>query len=405
MPPIPRSGATATRAGRRRVLAILLAVVLVPFPLAAQYARLTVPLAAIEEQVATDSMDPAAHYDVALGYWLNRRYDEAERHLRRAIAIEPGMARAYLALSYLPYARRSKLWEEESKRKVPAELVPVVEEASRFRRRAFLIDPLVDLKPLALMIPPAGVLGLKGNAEAFYTYLMNGLGSFWDGQYDRAYQFFRDIVGSTPEAEHQKFAAWFLWYEALAAAHSNDYDRATTNLRVLMARTDSAAEKGGAALVFSEANHYRYTLACVLDRAGRTSEAIQLLQEALTVDAGLYMAHVRLASIYAELKRPQASLEERRRAVAANPDDPSLLFELGEALARAGQLEEAHTTLKQAREANPNSVRTLYVLGWAAQQVGNIEESREAYQSFIARAPSLFAEQKATAARRLQELR
>jgi Flp pilus assembly protein TadD len=72
---------------------------------------------------------------------------------------------------------------------------------------------------------------------------------------------------------------------------------------------------------------------------------------------------------------------------------------------RAGQVEEAHTTLKQARAANPNSVRTLYVLGWAAQQVGNIEESREAYQSFIALAPSLFAEQKATAARRLQELR
>lgn len=388
----------------RQVLAAL-ALVLVPVALAAQRATLTVPLQAIEDRVATDSMDPAAHYDVGLAYWLKGRYDDAEQHLRRAIAIEPRMAQAYLALSYLPYARRSKLWDEARKGKVPPELAATVEEAYRFRRKAFLINPLVDLKPLALMIPPASALGLKGNSEAFYVYFMNGFGSFWDGQYGRAYQFFHDMAGNVTEEEHQKYPSWFLWYEALAAAHADDFDRATTNLKTLLARAQADTNvEASAALAFSEANHYRYTLACILDRAGRSREAIPLLEEALTVDAGLYMAHVRLATIYSDLKRPQASIEERRRAVAANPDDAGLLFDLGEALARAGQVTEAYTTLKQAREANPLNFRTLYVLGWAAQQVGKNDEARDAYTSFIALAPSTFAEQKATATTRLASL-
>lgn len=376
--------------------------VLAPASATAQRATLTVPLAAIEERVATDSMDSAAHYDLGLAYWLKKRYDDAEKQLRRAIAIEPRMAQAYLALSYLPYGRRPKLWDEAEKGKIPAELTASVEEAWSFRRRAFLIDPLVDLKPLALMIPSASSLGLKGNSEAVYVYIMNGFGAFWDGQYGRAYQFFKDITGNATDEDRKRFASGFLWYEALAAAHANDYDRAVTNLTILMQRYESSqAIEASAAIAFSTANHYRYTLACVLSQAGRNKEAIPLLEEALTVDAGLYMAHVRLADIYAELKRPTASLEERRRAVAANPDDPALLYDLGEALARAGQAGDAYTALKQAREANPLNVRTLYILGWAAQQLGKNDEAKEAYRSFLALAPSGFAEQKATATTRL----
>lgn len=392
------------RAGLLDRLILMLILALAPASLAAQRAMLTVPLGSIEDRVISDSLDPSAHYDLGLAYWVNRRYDEAEDHLRYAIRIEPGLARAYLALSYLPYARREKLWDEERKGKVPQNLVATVEEAGRLRRKAFLIDPLVDLKPLALMIPPASAFNLKGRSEAVYVYLMNGFGSFWDGQYGRAYQFFRDMGGNSTEEEHQRFAAWFLWYEALAAAHANDYDRAVTNLKVLLSRADSLADENNAAMVFSQANQFRYTLACVLDQAGRSNEAIPLLQEALTIDAGLYQAHVRLASIYSDQKKPQASIEERRRAVAANPEDSNLIFQLGEALARAGQATEAYATLKQAREANPLNVRTLFVLGWAAQQVGQPDEAREAYKSFIALAPSMFADQKATATTRLAAL-
>ncbi len=404
MPAQPLSPPPGRRV-RTSGLGLLGLLLLAPSSAAAQRATLTVPLATIEDRVATDSMDSAAHYDLGLAYWLKKRYDDAEKHLRRAIAIEPRMAQAYLALSFLPYARRPKLWDEVPKGKVPAELVATMEESSRLQSKAYLIDPLVDLKPLALMILPASSLGLKGNSEAVYVYIMNGFGAFWDGQYGRAYQFFKDIAGSATDEDRKQFSTWFLWYEGLAAAHATDYDRAITNLTILMKRFESSsAVETMAAVAFSNANQYRYTLACVLSQAGRNKEAIPLLEEALTIDAGLYMAHARLADIYAELKRPTASLEERRRAVAANPDDPGLLFDLGEALARAGQASDAYVALKQAREANPFNVRTLYVLGWAAQQVGKNDEAKEAYRSFLALAPSSFAEQKATATTRLASI-
>ncbi|MEO8140398.1 MAG: tetratricopeptide repeat protein, partial [Gemmatimonadota bacterium] len=148
-----------------------------------------------------------------------------------------------------------------------------------------------------------------------------------------------------------------------------------------------------------------YTLACILDQAGRTSEAVPLLKEAITNDVGLYMAHVRLANILQDQHRLTASVEERRRAVDANPEDPSLVFELGEALARAGEMAEAQTTLRQAREANPHNVRALYVLGIVAGQVGSTDEARDALTQFLARAPSRFSAQKVEAQRRLQELK
>lgn len=388
-----------------RLRFLLPPLLLLASPLSAQRMKLLVPLDSLVRRAARDSNDPAAHYEVALGYWLARQFDPAEAHLRQAVAIEPGMAPAYLALSYLPYARRPKLWDEEEKGKVPAELAPVLEEAWRFRRQAFLIDPLVDLKPLALMIPPASVLGLGGRDKAVYTYIMNGFGSFWDGQYGQAYQFFQDVAGKATDEDRRKYATWFLWYEALTAVHINDFPRAVTNLRILLARAEQRDQTdGGATLAFSTANHYRYALACVLDLSGNAQEAISLLQEAATTDAGLYMAHVRLAAIHADQRRPQASLEERRRAVAANPEDSSLLFALGEALARAGRLPDAQGVLRQARQANPRNVRALYVLGWVAQQLDSRDEARDAYQQFLALAPSRFDTQKEEARKRLASL-
>ncbi len=372
---------------------------------AAQRVRLSVPMDELVQRAERDSNDAPAHYEVALAYWLQKKYDLAERHLRLAIAIEPKTAAAYLALSFLPYARREKLWDEEDDGKVPAEWVAPLEEAWAFRRRAFLIDPMVDLKPVALMIPPASTLGLTRRQQGFYTYLMNGYGSFWVGDYVKAYSFFQEIMKGVSDAERKEYASWFLWYEALAAAHASDYPRATSNLRLLLERATGAEQRsGGATLVFSQANHYRYTLACVLDLGGETREAIALLQEALTNDVGLYPAHVRLAEIYERQRRTTASLSERRRAVAANPEDPSLLADLGEALARAGELPDAHATLRQAVAANPRSHRAWYLLGTIAQRVGANEEARTAYTRFLALAPSRWETQRTEVAGKLAQL-
>lgn len=387
----------------RQLLVILL--LLLTTPLAAQRAKLTVPLNDLLARVATDSNDATAHYDAALGLWLSKDFDRANHHLRQAISIEPSYAAAYLALSYLPYARRNKLWDEEADGKLSAEWQPVIDEAWRFRRKAFLIDPMVDLKPIALMIPPTGAFGLSNRQKNVYTYVMNGLGSFWVGDYATASSFFKELAGPATEEQRKNFGSWFLWYEALAAAHSNDYPRAITNLEILTKRAeDEIQSTGGASLAFSNANHYRYTLATLLALAGRDKEAIPLLEQVLTEDAGLYYGHTRLAIIYASQRRTGASLEERRRALAVNPDDPALLHDLGEALARAGELQEAYKALGDARKANPRNARSHYVFGWVAQQLNDKDGAKEAYTTFLSMAPSHFADQKSEAQKRLAAL-
>lgn len=280
-----------------------------------------------------------------------------------------------------------------------------LEEAWSFRRRAFLIDPMVDLKPVALMIPPASSLGLTRREQGFYTYLMNGYGSFWVGDYLKAYGFFQEIMKGVTDTDRKEYASWFLWSEALAAAHANDHPRAVSNLRLILERATTAEQRsGGAALVFSQANHYRYTLACVLDLGGETKEAIGLLQEALTNDVGLYAAHTRLAEIYERQHRTGASLTERRRAVAANPEDPSLLVDLGEALARAGEFPDAQGALRQAVAANPRSHRAWYLLGTIAQRLGANEEARTAFTRFLAIAPSRWESQRVEVQQKLTQL-
>src|SRR5260370_12651784 len=86
---------------------------------------------------------------------------------------------------------------------------------------------------------------------------------------------------------------------------------------------------------------------------GRSSDAIQLFEDALATDLGLYMAHVRLAQIYRSHKMWDKAIAEARRAVETNPNDPTSMRELGVILDEAGRGDAAVETLRQAAPANP----------------------------------------------------
>ena len=91
-----------------------------PAASAAQF-KLPIKLAELEQRVRADSNDPAAHFNVALAYWNAKRWEDTDRALRTAIRLDARFAPAYVALNYLPYARRSSLWEEISENRVPEE--------------------------------------------------------------------------------------------------------------------------------------------------------------------------------------------------------------------------------------------------------------------------------------------
>ena len=74
--------------------------------------ELPVSLSQLEESARRDSNDAVAHYNLALGFWNERRWDDVEESLRRSLELDPRLALSHMALSRLPYARHSRLGED-----------------------------------------------------------------------------------------------------------------------------------------------------------------------------------------------------------------------------------------------------------------------------------------------------
>jgi tetratricopeptide (TPR) repeat protein len=376
-----------------------------PVPAGAQRIKLPASLQELEQRARRDSNDAAAHYNVALAYWNEKRWEDAERALQVAVTIEPQFAQGYLALSRLPFARRGRLWQEIAEDRVPDDWKPAVEQSDRMYRRAFLIDPLVDLRIEGAVTPGRSVYW-DLFAPGLYDLLFRGFDDIREAKYDKAYERLNALAvmfGGRHGVD--SLPASILWYRGLAAAHIGQYDSATADFRRLLARSEARERRDSLIHVPLATNEYRYVLAVVTHRAGRVEEAVPLYQEALAVDLGLYMAHTRLAEILEASRQFAAAVPSRRRAVAANPDDPSLLLDLGLTLGKAGQWAEAAAMLEHAMEANPRDARAPYYLGIVQQQLGKPTEARASFERFLALAPSRYERQLADARQRLATLR
>ena len=382
----------------RRLSLAVLAVIALATPARAQMARLTESLGSLEKRVRTDSADPVAHYQVGLAYWSYGRFDDAERALKQALVIDPQFAPGYLSLSLLPYARRPKLWEEEEKGKVPAELKEVVEESDRSYRRAFMVDPLVDLQSIALFFRRRISSGGVGRDEQF----ARGIEFFYVSQFDQAHASLHRALPSDAKGR-AKTGSTALWYHALSAAHVGAWDEALADLTILRERALEVERVAPAAGIGTfQANQMLYLIAVVEQRAGRTREAVAHYEEVLANDIGMYMAHVQLANMHEKNGVYARALTERRRAIAANPYDGSLEFDLGVTLARAGQFASADSVLGGAMASNPANGRIPYMLGLVRRQLGDTAGARSAFDRFLAMAPSSYGEQVADVRRRMQ---
>ena len=120
-------------------------------------------------------------------------------------------------------------------------------------------------------------------------------------------------------------------------------------MRLLLARAEAtAALGGGATLAFTDATHYRYTLACILDLAGESREAVTLLQQALT---------------------DQATLEATQRAsiqrVLASDDAKRLAGEMGLNLADASTAVSTLSGSQLAQAAHQAAAAEVAIAGGA----------------------------------------
>ena len=376
---------------RRSLLVLLLAGAGLA-PAAAQSLRITERLEVLQERARTDSLDPASHYNLAMGYLSKKQWDAADSALRRAVAIDNQFADAWLALS-IARDRDDDYWG--ALRKLSKDSVfKEYERRTGYYRRAFLADPMVDIRILGsvMWVRPWGDFA-------------NGLKGLTEGRYDDAFKNFDNTVrryfGSEPL---DKVPEDLVWFRALAAARSTNPDAAIPDFESLVRRIEAAGADTTREDAPLRANAYRYVLAALHHRAGRQDQATALYRQVAENDAGNYMAHARLAAI-AEAQRDYATaVRERGYAVNTNPDDAALLTDLGITLGKSGDMAQAEERLQQAAEMNPRDVRPLFWLGIATQAQGKKEASREAFTRFVTLAPKRYERQVASARERLTQL-
>jgi tetratricopeptide (TPR) repeat protein len=390
----------------RHATVLLCLLALAALPATAQF-RLPLKLSELEQQAKADSNDPAAHFNVALAYWNAKRWNDVERELRLAVMIEPQFAEGWLALSRLPFAKRLRLWDEIAERRVSKEVLPEVEEAYRLYQRALLIDPLVDLRAEAAARPAKSPYWMATvRLTELYDYLFGGFDDIQTGNYAAAYGRFDRIISDAPtRGEREALPEFVYYFRGLAAGHIGRWNDAIADFDRLLAL--SLERQSADSLVYYipiETNQYRYMLGVLHQRAGNLEEADRYYRKALENDIGLYMAHARLAAMAESRRNWSGAIAERRAAVNANPDDPSLLLDLGRTLATVGDFGAAEEALQQATTANPRDARPMYYLGIVQHLLGKREEARESFHRFIGLAPTRYFRQVEDAKQRLAAL-
>ena len=375
-----------------KIIATLL--VLFAAPLAAQRIELPVSLGELEQRVRADSNDPIAHYNVALGYWNAKRWDDVEKALRTSLMLEPRLAVSRLALARLPYIRRPRLTEElfESTT-IPRDLREMVQAADREWRHAFMIDPTVDLKIIGATYS-AGIdqwLVQDAMGEVWSNYFQASIDCY-EGRYAQCEQRFTRVIEDFDDGGPGVITPDGVYFlRGLAAARTNNFDRAIRDFRMLIGREEERKEEmeeKDLVRIPLQINEFRYFVASFTHAAGQGNEAIALYREAVENDLGLYMAHVRLASIYEAARDYPKAIEERRRAINANPDDATLHLDLGIALGKSGNFPEAEKSIRVTTERIPRHVEAWFWLGLALEQQGKSAEAKAAYQKVVELAPS-----------------
>ena len=362
-------------------------------PLAAQRAP---SIQQLEARAAADSNDPVVYYDLGRAYFDKQRYDDAERSWRGAISLAPQFAQAYLALAVLPQARGDNHWKRVARERGDSAVQAVFNEGYHFFQRAFLIDPLVDLSILPRAEERVSISIQGRNHFVWWAFpLTKGINELRTGRHEAALERFTGIIEdrrSGPESRYAPEPAY--WYRALTAARLGRYAEAVEDYWLLVQRLVEHENEEETHIVPLLTNQYRYLLATMLYLDGRHDQAIPVFRRTLEFDAGLYQSHIQLARMHEAAGQWEAALDERRQAIAINPDDPSLMVDLGASLIRAGRAGEAETTLQEAAAAAPRDARAWYLLGQVAAHQGHNDLARQAYTQFLAVAPSRFEEQR-----------
>ena len=352
-------------------------------------------LSELQSHVRADSNDPVAHFNLAARLAKDHHFREAEQSLRQALQIDPQYAPALLLLADVTQSQTPRpIMLIRGQRLVFVRPNPYANEISLLRRRAFLIDPLLEVESPSRDVLPVVWRGTLSQALRAYDAK----------QWSDAIAGFQTVIDKTARPnDSTRVPPVALWFRARCALHTGAYDDAVRYLQWMLAlrMRDSATEQNWNPFAGEE---LRYVLAFVYQQAGQWDEAIGRYQQILELDMGLDPAHSHLAEIYEAQQRWPEAVEERVRAIHSNPQAPSLFYNLGATLTAAKRYQEAIDPLEKYAASYPREPRVFYLLGVARMGAGNADGARAALTQYLALAPSRYVDQIDDAKRRLTML-
>jgi tetratricopeptide (TPR) repeat protein len=365
----------------------------------------------LEARVAGgDSLDAETQLRLARRYYQANRFDDEERALHASVAADPRYAPAWFWLGFLPFDRRPKLWKDVEKGKVAAEWTKPLAEAERMRVRAVLIDPFVDFRVMGAEEPKDSNIVITIDPAYFnevsrYVLYRIGIDAFAYGHYETAYdawnQYYEHVYQGKPA---DSVPGVLFYYRGFSAAHLKLWDVSIRDFQALFDRNLKSEQSDSLIQVPLETNDFRYIVAVLTERLDKPADAVRLYQDVITNDLGAYMAHAHLAGLYRRFKMWDKAVAEARAAVQANPEDASLLLDLGSILEEAGRLPDAATAFQDAATLDPHLAIAPYRLGLVDADLRKSPEAKAALQHFVAMAPHRLSTQVADAKQRLAAL-
>lgn len=368
-------------------------------------------LAALQERVRVDSNDAVVHYQLGAEFFRQKKWDEAEQSWRVAVLLAPQYAEPMLGLAVLPGRRYENRMGQLIRQRGQGYVDSMFAESHRLVRRAFVADPMVDISILGeFEAPTAGLSVSNGVLLIIPNYwwmadFVKGVNELRTGRNVESYERLEKIL-SDPRIRPDRtdVPSVVLWHHGLAAARTGHIEQAGYDFAVLTGRGvfNEKNEDGG--WLPNDTNSYRYLMSLMNFMAGKLPEAAAGFRRTLEFDVGLYQSNVQLARIYETVGQWNDAIREREQAILVNPDDPTLLMDLGSTLMRARQLDRAQEVLSRAMEAAPRDARAPLSLSLVAMQRSDTLTARAALSRFLAIAPTSFSRQIDDARQRLAQI-
>ncbi len=346
---------------------------------------------AVRHQAASGPL----HFRLGEALVLVREYDEAARHLEKAIELRPQLYAARIALGELHLTRRdfgkALRVAEEVLQVLPQDLSALMVRASAWigqgetaKARRDLAEVLAVRKDLPRAVLAMASLDLSEKrfreAEGAYRRVYDADprdASALQGLVETLF-----VAGRAKEAralvdgEVKRFPDSFPHRMVLAelAAREQRYDAAIEELRYLLSKVPLSPEL-----------HYR--LGEIYRRAGKHEQAAAAFEDAVKANPDYAEAHMQRAMVYMGLERREQAIQAYREAIRLMPENPAARNNLAYLLALDRRnLDEALQHAQRAVQLDP-SPAVYDTLGLVFLERGLIDNAIQIFGDLVRKAP------------------